>query len=74
MKSNLKITEKRKKEQVAVPRQVSEFEASLVCRANSRTAKATLRNSALKTNTQTKNQNKTKNKQKQKKDVRINLT
>lgn len=52
--------------------------ASLVCRANSRTAKATPRNPALKKQNKTKikakQTNKTPTKQKQKKDFRTNLT
>jgi hypothetical protein len=49
-------------------RQISEFEASLVYRVSSRTARATQRNPVLKKkNKQTKNPQKTKAKQKQNK-------
>jgi hypothetical protein len=44
-------------------RRISEFEASLVYKVNSRTARAIQRNPVLKTNKQTKKTKKPKNKQ-----------
>jgi hypothetical protein len=53
-------------------RQISEFEASLVYRVSSRTARATQRNPVSKTTKQTNKKNKTKqNKKKKKKEEAI---
>jgi hypothetical protein len=56
-------------------RQISEFEASLVYKVSSRTARAIQRNPVSKTNKQTKKKNKTKtrNKKKEKRKEVLNL-